>query len=315
MLKEEYHSTVNETKSNTIIDKTIRVLKKNNILAAVPFLLPSIMGFMAFTFIPIIATLLLSFFNWSLLDKPSFVGLDNFIQLFTNDPSFIKVVINTFYYVSVYLILNIIFAIGLAVWLTQQVKGLVVFRALMFFPVLIPPVAIALIWQWIYDKNNGLFNIFLEWIGIQGPNWLGDIKFAMLALIIATLWQYVGYNMLIFMAAIKGIPPSLYEAASLDGAGFIAKFKHVTLPLLTPAIFFAGVMTLINTFQTFDLVFALTNGGPGQSTEILGLYVYNNAFMWFKMGYGSSIAVVMFIFILIITILQLKFQKRWVHYE
>lgn len=309
-------NTYVESKKQVNVQKKTEAKKQNSdFRAAVWFLLPNFSGFLLFTLIPIIATFLLSLFDWSLISKPQFVGLQNYVNLFTKDAQFGKVIFNTLFYVVVYVVLNLIVSIGFAAWLNQKIKGITIFRALLFLPVLVSPVAIAMVWQWMYEPNNGLINWALRLIGIQGPNWLGDTKWAMIALILMCVWQNFGYNMLIFLAALQGVPQSLMEAASVDGAGPLVRFFKIMLPAISPAIFFGTVMTLINAFQVFDQAYVLTNGGPGNATEVLGLYVYKNAFQWFKMGNGAALAVIMFSFILLVTLIQLVLQKKWVHYE
>lgn len=279
------------------------------------FLLPNLSGFLVFTLTPILAVFVLSLFEWSLIAEPKFVGLRNYIYLFTSDSNFIRVLLNTIFFTIVYLTLNLLVSLTFAAWLNQKIKGIAVYRAILFLPVLVPPVAIALIWQFMYEPSVGLINHLMEAIGLSAVNWLGNEDYAMFALIIMCVWQQFGYNMLIFLAALKGIPQTILEAASIDGAKPLTKFFKISIPSISPAILFAMVMTLITSFQIFDQVFILTNGGPGYATEVLGLYIYKNAFEWFQMGYGAALAVVLFVIILIVTLIQLILQKKWVHYE
>ncbi|WP_099352545.1 carbohydrate ABC transporter permease [Fredinandcohnia onubensis] len=304
----------NEKKAATV-KKTKRSRKTSDSRAAIFFLLPNLTGFLVFTLIPIIATFLLSLFEWSLISEPKFVGFHNYVRLFTQNPDFGQVIFNTLFYVIVYVLLNLVVSLGFATWLSQKIKGIKIYRALLFLPVLVSPVAIAMVWQWMFEPQNGLLNWAFQLVGLQGPNWLGDTKWAMISLIIMCVWQNFGYNMIIYLAAMQGVSPSVLEAASIDGAGPIVRFFRITLPAISPAIFFGTVMTLINAFQIFDQAYVLTNGGPGNSTEVLGLYIYKNAFQWFKMGDAAALAVIMFGFILLVTIIQLVLQKKWVHYE
>ena len=292
-----------------------RKIKLKNKGAIIVFLFPSFLGFLLFSLLPVIATFLISLFNWSLLAEPKLIGLKNFITLFTKDPLFDKVLWNTFYYVVFYAGLNVIISLLLAMWMNQKRKGMGFFRALFFIPVLVPPIAFSMIWRWIFAPDFGVLNTLLGYLGIQGPNWLGDINTAMVALIITTLFQYIGYNMMIFTAGLQGVNPSLYEAASIDGANILAKFCHITLPTISPTIFFVLLTQLIRAFQTFDHVYILTNGGPGSATEILGLYLYHNAFVGYRLGYGAAISVIMFAFIMTFTILQVVIQRKWVCYD
>lgn len=279
------------------------------------FLLPNVTGFALFLLLPIFATLGLSLFKWHIIEAPTFIGLANFVEMFTEDPVFAQIVLNTLLYVGVYVSLNVVVALVLAAWVSSIGPGSTVFRSILYLPVLVTPVAIAMIWQWIYAPRFGLLNWTLSRIGIHGPNWLGSTQWAMLALVIMTVWQLFAQNMFIFIAGIQGIPATYYEAAEIDGAGRVRRFFHITLPLLSPVLFFGITMTLITSFQTFDQVFVLTQGGPGEATNILGLYVYSNAFRYFRMGYGASVAVVLFAFVLAVTLLQFWGQRRWVHYE
>ncbi len=299
-------------KNTTKVDRRRKII---NILTPYLFLLPNILGFLVFTALPVIASILLSFFEWPLLAAPKFVGLDNYITLFTRDEEFGRVLLNTFYYVIVLLPLNLIVSIGVAVWLNSVMKGGALFKVLFFMPVLAPMVATALIWKWLYQPDYGLINAFLGTIGIQGPNWLGDPKYAMLSIIIMSVWAGFGYNMIIFMAGLQGIPDTLYEAASIDGASKWTRFWKITLPMLSPTLLFGIVMTIISSFQVFDQAFIMTSGGPMNSTNTIVYYIFQNGFEFFKMGYASAIAWILFAIIFVVTFIQMQLQKRWVHYE
>ena len=299
----------------SISEKSAHRRRKTDAGVAFFFILPNLLGFLVFLLLPILATLGLSLFDWPIIRSPTFIGLANFVQLFTADPAFGRVVLNTFVFVAAYVSVNVILALGFAVWVTSVRAGSSVFRSTLYLPVLVTPVAIAMIWQWIYAPRFGLLNWLLGRIGIAGPNWLGSTEWAMSALVLMTVWQLFAQNMFIFVAGLQGIPVSLYEAAEIDGARKWGRFIHITLPMLSPILFFGITITLITSFQTFDQVFVLTQGGPGEATNILGLYVYANAFRYFKMGYGASVAVVLFVIVLVITTLQFRGQKRWVYYE
>ncbi len=298
-----------------VIYRLRRKLSHSEGWVAFLFLLPNLAGFFLFILVPIVATFGLSLFQWPLIRPPKFIGIRNYIQLFSPGSAFGQVLVNTLYYVGVYVALNLVVSLAAAVWLAKKRPGQSFFRAAFFLPVLVTPVAIALIWQWIYSPQNGLLNTALRMFGVTGPNWTGDTRWAMLSLIIMSVWELFAYNMFIFIAGIQGIPNDLYEAAYLDGAGSWTRFWKITLPMLSPIIFFGTTMTLITSFQTFDQVFVLTAGGPGDATNILGLFVYNNAFQYFRMGYGASVAVITFALILGVTVVQFLFQNRWVYYE
>jgi multiple sugar transport system permease protein len=292
-----------------------RRLVSREALSAYAFLLPNGLGFLAFTLIPIVASLVLSLFNWPLQSAPTFVGLSNYVDLVTKDPVFKQVFVNTLFFVVGYVPLNLILALGIAVWLSSRIRGKNLFRAVFFLPVVTPMVANALIWTLLYAPGNGVFDWFLgSVVHLPAPNWLGSQTLAMPAMIVMSVWQGFGYNMLILSAGLQVIPRELYEAAAMDGASKPRRFWSVTLPLLTPFLFFALVMTLITSFQVFTQPYILTSGGPGVSTTTLVLYLYNNGFQFYKMGYASALAWILFVIIMVITAMQFVAQKRWVHY-
>jgi len=283
-------------------------------LAAYLFLMPNIIGFLTFTAFPVIVSFLLSFFHWELITPPKFAGTENYAKLFTEDRVFRQVIRNTLFYVGGYGSLNILTGLAMALWLCsiRSLKGL--FRTIFFMPVLIPTVAAAFIWKFMYEPNDGLINALLGLANIEGPNWLGNPNFAMIGIILMSVWKGFGYNMVIFIAAIQAIPSSLVEAAKIDGANAFRRFLYVTLPMITPALFFVTVMTVIGSFQVFDQAFILTKGGPANATNTIVMYIYENGFEFFKMGYASAVAWVLFGFIFLLTMIQMKLQKRWVHY-
>lgn len=283
-------------------------------IAGYLFLTPNIIGFLSFTAIPVIASLILSFYSWDLLSTPVFVGLENFRNLFTNDPIFKQVVINTLYYVVAYVPLNIIISLSLALWLCSITKLRGLFRTVFFLPVLAPTVAVALIWKFMYEPE-GLINSILALFNISGPAWLGDPNFAMLGIILMSVWKFFGYNMVIFIAGIQGIPNTLYEAAKMDGANSWQCFWKITLPMLSPSIFFALVMTLITSFQVFDQALIMTDGGPANATNTIVMYIYNSGFQYFDMGYAASMAWFLFAVIFIVTLIQMFLQRKWVNYD
>ncbi|GAA1817553.1 sugar ABC transporter permease [Agromyces neolithicus] len=284
--------------------------------AALGFLAPNLVGFLCFTLIPIGASLVLSFFEWPLLGEAVFTGLANFIELFTSDPVFWQVVGNTFYFVAGYVVLNLIVSLALALWLTSRVRWKGFYRFVFFLPVVSPMVANAVVWRLLYTPDDGLIAWFsTTFTGSPGPNWLGSSEWAMPAVILMSVWAGFGYNMIIFIAGIEGIPRSLYEAGELDGAGWWRRTLNITLPLLTPSLFFATVMTVISSLQVFAQPFILTGGGPGSSTTTLVFYLYQKGFQAYEMGYASAIAWSLFVLIMFITIIQFRSQKKWVHYS
>jgi multiple sugar transport system permease protein len=243
------------------------------------------------------------------------VGLDQYITAFTEDTLFWKSLWNTLYYVGMSLPLGIVGSLFCALLLNQKIKGKEIARTLFFLPAITPIVAAVLIWTWIFDPNFGLFNYGLSYLGIEGPKWLGSVRWAKPALIIITWWTVVGGpQMIIFLASLQGIPVELYEVAEIDGAGTHYKFFHITLPMLTPTIFFNLILGVISGFKVFALVYVGTQGGPAYSTLMYVLYLYFNAFNWFRMGYGSALAWILFVILLVFTYLQFKFSKKWVYY-
>ena len=292
-------------------------MKKNTFIkSATPylFIMPWIIGFLVFTIGPLILSLVMSFYDWPLTATPEFVGLGNYIEMFTQDEQFWKSLVISLKYAAIFVPLNMVIALFLATLLVQPVKGVKVFRAIFYVPAIISGVAISIIWGWILNSDYGVLNYLLSLIGIKGPKWLVDPAWALLAVIIASAFG-VGTMMLIFYTDMKNISTEIYEAASLDGAGPCRKFFSITLPMITPTILFNLVTSIIGSFQQVTLVMLLTGGGPLKSTYFYGLMTYNNAFKHHKMGYASANAWVMFIIILILTAFVFKSSSAWVFYE
>jgi multiple sugar transport system permease protein len=280
---------------------------------AAVFLLPNLLGFLVFILGPVIASFGLSFTSWDLLTPIKWIGLENY-QTLISDQVFWKVLWNTIYYTGGTVPVGIAISLFLAIALNQKIKGIKIFRAAYFLPVISSTVAVAVVWQWLYNPEFGLINYLLYLIGIEGPKWLTSISWAMPAVIITSIWKNLGFNMLLFLAGLQGIPEVYYEAARIDGASWWQQFRNITLPLLSPTTLFVVVMSVINSFQVFDQIYIMTAGGPARSTSVLVHYLYQNAFEYFKMGEASAIAYVLFFLIFIITIIQLKRSKSWVVY-
>ncbi|WP_307847861.1 carbohydrate ABC transporter permease [Metabacillus bambusae] len=276
---------------------------------AIILLLPNILGFIMFTLWPVVASFFLSFTEWDLLQPIKFVGLKNYIDLF-QDETFIKVFWNTIYFTVASVPLGIVFSLMLAIALNQGLRGIKFYRAAYFLPVISSMVAVAVIWQWIYNPEYGVLNFILSLVGIEGPSWLTSTTWAMPAVIITSIWKGVGFNMLLFLAGLQAIPEHYYEAADIDGATWFNKFWNITLPLLSPTTFFVTVMAVINSFQVFDSVYLMTQGGPARSTSVMVHYIYENAFQFFRMGYASAMSYVLFFVIAIITLIQFWRQKK-----
>ncbi|QUG41988.1 sugar ABC transporter permease [Psychrobacillus sp. INOP01] len=278
------------------------------------FILPWIIGFLVFTLGPLIFSLIMSFFNWPITSEPTFVGIENYKTMFTQDPQFYKSIIITFKFAAIFVPLNLAIALILALLITQPLKGMKFFRTIFYLPAVVSGVAISIIWGWIFNSEYGILNYILSLIGIEGPKWLVDPKWAILTIVIASAWG-VGIMMLIFYTNIKGIPTELYEAAAIDGAGPLRQFFSITIPSITPTILFNVITSVIGALQQLTLVLLLTGGGPLKSTYFYGIYVYNNAFKHHQLGYASANAWFMFIVVLLLTLLIFKTSSTWVFYE
>ena len=271
------------------------------------FILPWIIGFLVFTLGPLVLSFVMSFFDWSITGTPKFRGLGNYIEMFTTDDQVLKSLSISLKYAAIFVPLNMIIALVLAMLISQPVKGAKFFRTIFYIPAVISGVAVSIIFGWLLNGNYGVINYLLSLLGIDGPQWLVDPKWAIIAVIFASAFG-VGSMMLIFYTDIKNIPIDLYEAAAIDGAGPARQFFSITLPMITPTILF-------NSFQQVTLVMLLTNGGPMKSTYFYGLMTYNNAFKFHKLGYASANAWVMFIIILLLSALVFKSSDTWVFYE
>ncbi|MDK8183197.1 sugar ABC transporter permease [Paenibacillus sp. UMB4589-SE434] len=278
------------------------------------FIMPWIIGFIAFTLGPLIFSLIISFYDWPIVGDKTFVGLANFKEMFTDDPLFYTSLEVTVKFAILFVPLNIIIALLLAMLLNKNVKGSGLFRTAFYLPSVISGVALAMIWAWVYDGEYGILNYFLSLVGIEGPNWLNDPTWAPIAMVIASLWGQ-GTMMLIFLAGLKNIPKDLYEASAIDGAGKVAQFFKITIPMLSPTILFNLITTIISAFQQLTLALVLTGGGPLNSTYFYAMYMYENAFKFSKMGYASANAWFMFIVVLLLTMLVFKSSSAWVYYE
>lgn len=276
------------------------------------FILPNLIGVLIFLAFPVVFALYMSFTDWDVLTEANFVGLDNYRTLFTEDPLFWTSLWNSTYYVLLTVPSSIIIGLGLAVAMNQAVRGITFFRAAMYIPVLTSAVAVAFIWRWIFNSDVGLLNSLLYRIGLPSNiGWLTDENWAMISLAIMAVWKSVGYYAVILFAALQGVPRSLYEAAELDGASAWNRFLNITVPMIGPAILFVTVIAVIGSFQVFDQVYLITNnGGPGTSTYVYNLHLYNNAFQFFRMGYASAMAYILFAILFLITWIQLRIGRK-----
>ena len=278
------------------------------------FLIPWLIGFLAFTAVPIVASLLLSLTEYPILKSPEFVGLSNYAYMVSGDPLFWQSLKVTTIYTVAIVPLQLVTAYALAILLNQGVRGLSVFRTVFFLPSVTPAVATALMWMWVFHPEIGLANAALSVIGIQGPKWLASTEWALPTFIIISLWG-IGGGMIIYLAGLQSVPTALYEAAELDGAGAWSRFIHVTLPMTSPVILFVTVTSMIGSFQVFTAAFVMTDGGPVNATLFFVLHLYNYGWRFLQMGYASALAWVLFVIILGLTLLLLRLSGRLVYYE
>lgn len=285
-------------------------LTNNQNFAAWIFIAPAILGTFIFILIPVICSFGLSFTSWDMLNPINFVGFENY-KLLLKDGLFYKILLNTIVFALSTSILGVIIPLILAAILNSKIRGSEFYKTAYFLPFITPMVVVGIVWTWIFDPNIGFLNQVLN-IHI---NWLYDSKFAMPALIIVSVWKLIGYNMIIFLSAFSSVSQSLFEAAKIDGANAYQTFKNVTIPLLSSTIFFVVIITAISSFQVFDLIYLMTQGGPFDSTNVLVYSIYKNAFEYFNIGKASAIAYVLFVIILVLTLIQWHFRKKIVYNE
>ena len=275
---------------------------------------PWLIGFFVLTLYPIVYSFYLMFTDMNLTGVGKFIGLENLKYAFTDDPLFIKAFINTLKYVVMFVPSSIILAFFVALLLSKKVKGLGFFRTAFYIPYITSGVAVTILWGWIYQKDYGIINYVLSLFGIKGVNWLGDKNIAMISIVILSLWT-IGNNIIIMLAGIQDIPQSYYESAQIDGAGAIRQIFSIPLPLCTPTIYFNLIVTIIAAFQVFQQPLILTNGGPLNSTYTAAIHMYNNGFLYGKMGYASMMAWSLFVVIMVITLVVISTSKYWVFYD
>ena len=280
---------------------------------AYAFLLPSFIGLLAFLVVPIVAVAVISFFNWNLLTGASFVGLQNYAILFHSSTVGHSLLV-TAYYVLLNIPAQTALALFLAMLMNKKMRGMGAFRTIYVVPWMATPVAMGIVWQWIFDPQYGALNTFLGFFGIHNIAWLSSSQFAMPSIAAVNIWQYTGYNMLFFLAGLQSIPEYLYEAAFIDGVSHIQAFLRITLPLLRPTMFFVLVTAIIGSFQVFDTVYVMTQGGPDMATNTISFDIFRQAFVFFHAGYASALSMVLFGILLAVTLIQaLYFRKRTVY--
>jgi len=277
------------------------------------FLLPFFLGLLFFILGPVLAAFAISFTTWDLLSPPRWVGLANYRSMI-DDRLFWTALKNTIYFTVVSVPVTLILALGLAVLMNRKIRGIEALRAIYFFPVTASIVAVSLLWAWMYTPDFGIINYLLSFVGIPKINWLVNPAMAMPSVIIMSVWRGLGFNIVVFLAGLQSIPRDLYEAAALDGATGWDQFRDITVPLLTPTIFFATIMALIGSFQVFEQTYVMTQGGPANATMTLVYQIFLNGFTYLRMGYASAQSFILFAILFAITLVQVRLQRRWVHY-
>lgn len=278
------------------------------------FLLPNLGGMLLFSMVPVAASLGLTLFKWDLITPAQFVGLANFRRLLT-DADFWDALGHTVYYLSGYVPLVSMAGLTLAILLNQKLRFQGFYRTAFFLPVVSSWVAVALLWRWLFNPVTGPINFLLSLVGIQGPAWLYDANWAMPAIIATSVWKDAGYIAVLYLSGLQSIPNEYYEASSIDGASAWQRFRRITLPLLTPTTFFVVTISLIGSFQVFDQVYIMTEGGPGGATTVLAERIFRNAFRYGRMGYAAAYSWMLFALVFVVTLIQHRFQRSWVHYE
>ncbi|RRC96224.1 carbohydrate ABC transporter permease [Schaalia canis] len=282
---------------------------------ALGFASPALVGLALFTVVPVVLSIVMSMYNWPAFGERTFVGLDNYKWLLTESPDFTPAIRNSIVFALLYVPTNIIVSLTLALIVGPRIRGRNAFRVLFFIPVVTPMVANVLVWRMLLQPQ-GLFNgLAISWFGIELPSFLAHPQWAMIMIVVMSVWQGVGYNMLIFSAALEQLPESVMEAARIDGAKGMTMLFKVILPMMSPSIFFAAVMTVIGALQVFVQPQMLTGGGPGNSTLPMVMFIYNTGFKFQQLGMAAAAAWILFAIIILITAFQFQAQKKWVHYE
>ena len=277
---------------------------------------PWVIGFLVFSLGPIVASAFLSLTKYKIGGRPEWIGLANYQEAFFNDRLFWPSLWRTAYFSLAAVLIGVFLSLLTAILLNQALKGRYIYRALFYLPSLTPVVAMAILWKWLLQPQYGLVNYALSFVGIDGPGWLTDRQWAIPSMVLITLWAQVGGGrMIIFLAGLQGVPQELYESADLDGAGVISRFRHITLPMISPVILFNLILGVIGSFGVFSLAYVATSGGPNYATWFYMLHLYYNAFSFFRMGYASALAWIFFVIIFILSYLQIRFSDRWVYYE
>ena len=310
----QFKQAIEEAKS--LGKKRMSRRKKKEMLWGLLFVSPFIIGFLGFMLLPMLFSFIGSFTNYNITSRMDFIGLDNFRRMFTQDELFTTSLYNTAYYVLFNVPLTAVGSVFLAVLLNRQIYGIRVFRTIFYLPAVLSGVAVYVLWMQLLSPSTGLVNTALSWIGVDGPSWLFDPEWTKPALILMRLWS-VGGAMLLYLATLQNVPKQLYESAEVDGAGFTRQFFHITLPMITPIIFYDVVTSTIGAFQIFQEAYVMTEGGtggPANSLLFYNLHMWNKAFVAFDMGYAMAMSMILFLIVLSLTFINLKLAPRWVHY-
>ena len=301
------------THSRPLRDSASRSRKLKYALTVLAFLLPSAIPLALFTLGPMVAAAWISLTKWNLLLPPQFVGVDNYTKLLA-DPRTGDVFLHTVYYIVGYLPMVYIGGLTLALALNTALKGRSFLRGIYFLPVVTSWIVVALVWRWLLNPSTGVINTVLASVGIEGPGWWTDPTWAMPSIILASAWKDLGFVMVILLAGLQSISPDLYDAAKVDGAGWWRRTTSITIPLLSPSTFFVLVISLINGFQVFDQVYAMTGGGPAGASQVVVQQIYDLTFRYGRAGEASALSWMLFIVVLAVTVIQIRGQKRWVNY-
>ena len=298
-----------------MINFKLNKFNKQQAIFGIIFMMPWFIGFLIFGLYPMIMSVYYSLCRYDVLRIPQFIGFGNYQKLIFEDPYFWTSISNTLIYTVLRVPLCIIGSLLLAVLVNNAVRGVKFFRTIYFIPSIVTGVVLSVVWLWMFNPQFGLINSFLAYMGIPGPLWLLDPNWSKPSMVLMSVWSIGGGRMLVFLAALQGIPKHLYEAVDIDGGGWWAKFRNVTVPMLSPVIFLWSVLEIIFSLQVFVEAYIMTQGGPLNSTMFYNLYLYNKAFNDFEMGYASALAWLLLIISLIITVIQFRISKRWVHYD
>lgn len=289
-------------------------LRQKDAISGYLFIAPALISFIIFVIYPVVASFIISTFDWGILGTPKYLGLENYKALF-KDQVFLESLKNTVKWVVIFVPVSILASLILALAMDMPIKGIGFFRTMFYLPVMTPMVVVALLFVWIYNEQFGVLNYLLSFLNIDPIGWISDKRFSLFSIAIMSVWKSAGYNMLILLSALQGIPESLYEAAALDGITPWRKLINIKLPLIMPSMYFVILTSVIDAFQVFTEVYVMTKGGPGYSTHTVSYYLYANAFEFGKMGYACAMAVVMFIIILCVTLIQDKVLNKNVQYD